>query len=82
MPSSTSAPTLAILDVVLPDGQTFALAAELAVINVDLIFLTGYGHGVPESLAHIALIGKPYGPNDIADAVLRVIARRNEPTGA
>ncbi len=54
------APRLVLLDVVLPDGQSFDLAHELIGAGIPLLFLTGYDHGIPEALRDVKVLEKPF----------------------
>ncbi len=54
------APCLVLLDVLLPDGRSFDLAQELIAAKVPLAFLTGYDHGIPETLREVTVIDKPF----------------------
>ena len=65
------APRLVLLDVVLPDGRSFDLAHEVAASGIPLLFLTGYDHGIPDTLRHIAVIEKPFS----ADTLVAVVTR-------
>ncbi len=53
-------PGLVLLDVVLPDGRSFDLAHELLAAGVPLAFLTGYDHGIPDTLRAVTVIEKPF----------------------
>lgn len=66
-------PDLAILDVLLPDGESFDLAREFLAGGVRIIFLTGYTYGIPADLRHCPVVEKPFAPDDLKAAVLRLV---------
>ena len=63
-------PRLVLLDVVLPDGRSFDLAHELVSLGVPLVFLTGYDHGIPETLRHVTVMEKPFSTDALVAVVL------------
>jgi DNA-binding response OmpR family regulator len=64
-------PRLVLLDVVLPDGRSFDLARELDSLGIPVLFLTGYDHGIPDTLRHIAVIEKPFSTDILVAIVTR-----------
>lgn len=68
-------PRLVLLDVVLPDGRSFDLAHDAAARGIPLVFLTGYDHGIPESLRGIPVIEKPFSTDTLVAVVTRTAAR-------
>jgi DNA-binding response OmpR family regulator len=64
-------PRLVLLDVVLPDGRSFDLAHEITALGIPLVFLTGYDHGIPDTLRHIAVIEKPFSTDTLVAVVMR-----------
>lgn len=69
-------PDVAILDVLLPDGDTFALARELMGRQVAIVFVTGYPSGIPADLAAWPVVGKPFAPGDLTAAIGTALAAR------
>jgi DNA-binding response OmpR family regulator len=67
-------PDLAILDALLPDGDTFALARELLARGVAVVFVTGYASGIPEDLAACPLVEKPFTEEDLMAALAAAAA--------
>jgi len=68
-------PCLVLLDVVLPDGRSFDLAHELVGADVPLVFLTGYDHGIPETLRHVTVLDKPFSTEMLVGLALRALGR-------
>ena len=66
-------PDVVLLDVLLPDGESFGLAREFLAGGVGIVFLTGYTHGIPIDLSHCPVVEKPFTPEDLANAVLRFV---------
>jgi response regulator NasT len=66
----------AILDALLPDGDTFALARELIADRVAVIFVTGYAGGIPDDLAACPVVGKPFTPEDLMAAIAAAMTGR------
>ena len=66
-------PCLVLLDVVLPDGRSFDLAHELVAANVEIAFLTGYDHGIPDTLSAVTVIDKPFNTETIIALARRVL---------
>lgn len=62
-------PDMVLLDVVLPDGRSFDLAQELLALGLPFAFLTGYDHGIPDSLRTVRVVEKPFS----TDALLGVV---------
>ena len=57
-----SPPAVAILDINLGDGTSLEVAEMLSGLGTPFMFATGYGDGgiIPEQLAHVPVIRKPY----------------------
>lgn len=65
-------PDLALLDVNLGGADVFAFADALASRSVRMIFLTGHSvRRLPETHRHRPLVGKPFLPSIVLDAVRR-----------
>ena len=62
-------PDLVLLDVVLPDGRSFDLALELLALGLPFAFLTGYDHGIPDSLRAVRVVEKPFSTAALLAAV-------------
>jgi DNA-binding response OmpR family regulator len=59
----------AIVDVNLHGEESFPLVRELAASGVRAVFATGYGTAtLPEDLAHVRAIAKPYDVKTIREA--------------
>ena len=69
-------PDGAILDALLPDGDTFALARELIADRVAVIFVTGYAGGIPDDLATCPVVEKPFTPEDLMAAMAAAMTGR------
>lgn len=61
----------AMLDINLGDQTSFEVAELLLEMRLPFIFASGYGDTsiLPEHLAHVPVIGKPYDPESISRAV-------------
>jgi CheY-like chemotaxis protein len=63
-------PDLAILDINLAGTASFAIADELDRRGIPYLFASGYGRGaLPERHAGAVLVRKPFGRQDLADAL-------------
>lgn len=64
-------PDLAILDINLGPTNSFAVAEELRKRGTPFVFATGYGEGaeLPEALAGVPIVRKPYSRNAIVAAL-------------
>ena len=71
------APSLALLDVNISDGTSYAIAARLTALGVPLIFATGYGADFtrPPGCVNAPVVAKPYTATAIARAVRAVSTR-------
>jgi DNA-binding response OmpR family regulator len=69
-------PDVAILDALVPDGDTFALARELTAQHVAVVFVTGYPSGIPADLAGCPMVEKPFAPESLTAAVRAALAAR------
>ena len=58
-------PDGAILDALLPDGDTFTLARELLAADIVVIFVTGYAAGIPADLSFCPMVEKPFTTEDL-----------------
>lgn len=67
-------PDGAILDALLPDGDTFALARELDAARVAVIFVTGYAAGIPADLSHCPVVEKPFRAEDLVAAMVAAMS--------
>ena len=72
--SAGALPALALLDIVLPDGTSFALARSLSARGVRIAFLTGYLANLPDDLKHLPLIEKPFAEDDLRQTVRGLLA--------
>jgi len=70
----------AILDVSLPDGQSFPLAERLMRDGIPFVFMTGYpASSLPAAFGHIPVFAKPF----LAGAILdEVAALASQGTGS
>lgn len=71
------APSLALLDVNIADGTSYAIAARLATLGVPLIFATGYGADFTRApgCENAPVVAKPYTATAIGRAVRAVSTR-------
>lgn len=72
------APELAILDINLGPTTSFSVAAELRKRAVPFVFATGYGENaqLPEDLAGVPIVRKPYSRNTIVSALTALLQGR------
>ena len=68
---ATAVPDVAVLDVNLGNSTSFPVAKELLRLRVPFIFATGYGKEAdfPAEFQDIPLVGKPYSPKAIHEAI-------------
>ncbi|MGE8941925.1 response regulator [Leptospira interrogans] len=68
---ATAAPDISVLDVNLGSSTSFPVAKELLRLGVPFIFATGYGKEAdfPAEFQAVPLVGKPYCPKAIRDAI-------------
>ena len=68
---ATAVPDIGVLDVNLGSSTSFPVAKELLRLGVPFIFATGYGKEAdfPAEFQDIPLVGKPYCPKAIHDAI-------------
>ncbi len=73
-----------LLDVSLTDGTSYEFARGLREAGIPFGFVSGYGDttGFPDDLSHSALLGKPFGENEIMDFVLRLVGMPNDAVDA
>lgn len=69
-------PRVAILDALLPDGDTFALARELASAGTAIVFVTGYSPAIPSDLELFPIVEKPFTPDDLVPAISAILRRQ------
>jgi DNA-binding LytR/AlgR family response regulator len=68
--AEVSAFGLALLDIQVGDGDTFALARELVAQGATVVFVSASPHEmVPAELAHLPFIAKPYPDQQVLDVV-------------
>jgi|SRR6185295_4669775 len=68
----------AILDVIMPDGDTYPLAREFLMRGVKVLFVTGIARGMPPDLAHCPVVEKPFSDHVLGRAVATLLQRKNE----
>lgn len=62
-------PDLALLDINVHDRTSFELARRLSVMQVPVVFASGYGRNmIPPDLAQVPTVTKPYGLEEIERA--------------
>ncbi len=74
-------PDAAVLDALLPDGDSFTLARELAGAGIGVVFVTGYARGIPDDLSPCPVVEKPFTPEDLTKAVRDALERRVPASG-
>ena len=63
-------PDFALLDIDLPDGKSFGIAAALDARGIPFAFVSGSRQGdLPEHLRHARFVAKPYSPVAIRNAL-------------
>ena len=68
--SMDDAPDFAFLDIDLPDGKSYELAAKLETLGVAFAFVSGSRRGeLPDNLRHARFIPKPYSQAAICDSL-------------
>lgn len=72
-------PDMILLDVVLPDGRSFELAQELLALGIPFAFLTGYDHGIPDSLRAVRVVEKPFS-TDVLLGVVGILSASPRPS--
>lgn len=66
----TAAPDGALLDANLHGELVDGIAAELQRRNVPFLFVSGYGReNLPQSFAHVPVVGKPFVPHVLIEAI-------------
>jgi CheY-like chemotaxis protein len=65
----------AVLDVALANGNSYPVADLLAELGIPFIFATGY-ESVDDRFHLVPLIQKPFGREELADALRRTTARK------
>jgi DNA-binding response OmpR family regulator len=70
-----AAPLVAVLDVLLADGESYPLARKLLAAGVKVLFLTGYTLGIPADLQHLPMVEKPFGREELENAVFALLGR-------
>lgn len=73
----------ALLDFDLGGSNTVPLAEELAAKGIPAMFLTAYGNSIslPEGLAHMRVLGKPFSPDLLAEAMKHELAKPGPDAG-
>lgn len=62
-------PDLALLDINVHDRTSFELARRLSVMQVPVVFASGYGRNmIPPDMAQVPTVTKPYGLEEIERA--------------
>jgi CheY-like chemotaxis protein len=66
----------AVIDVNLWGEPSFPIAARLRGQNIPFVFATGYGDQarLPEGLAHVPVVTKPFPPGELVAALLKALA--------
>lgn len=73
----TRAPSAALLDISLSEGNSFGLAARLSKLGIPYAFLTGYNIAdLPVELAQQWVLNKPVVDSDLRDMASRLLAPR------
>lgn len=75
------APRVAILDALLPEGDSFGLARDLAAAGAAIVFVTGYAGGIPDDLAAWPVVDKPFTPDDLVPVISRALAWQRSRAG-
>jgi len=72
------APDLAILDINLGQTTSFPVAQELRSRSIPFVFATGYGENaqLPEELAGVPIVHKPYSRNTIVSALTSLMQKQ------
>ena len=72
------APDLAVLDINLGQTTSFPVAQELRRRSIPFVFATGYGENaqLPEELAGIPIVHKPYSRNTIVSALTSLMQKQ------
>lgn len=69
---------LAILDINIIGGTSFAIAAEIAHRGIPFIFCTGYGRlGIPAAWADRDCVAKPFSIGQLGDALNELVPPGN-----
>jgi two-component SAPR family response regulator len=65
----------AVLDYSVGSANTVEMAEALSAAGIPALFLTAYGKAVelPESLAHMQVLAKPFSTDLLAEAILKEI---------
>jgi DNA-binding response OmpR family regulator len=69
-------PQAAVLDSLVPDGDTFGLARDLLAAGIRVLFVTGIADGIPADLHHCPVVGKPFAGDQLTGAVAALLGRR------
>jgi DNA-binding response OmpR family regulator len=67
-------PDGAILDALVPGGDTFAFARELIASKIAVIFVTGYAAGIPADLSGCPIVDKPFTARDLIAAMIAAMS--------
>lgn len=69
---------LAVLDINIIGGTSFAIAAEIAQRGIPFIFCTGYGRlGIPPAWADRQCVAKPFSVAQLGDALSELLPSRS-----
>ena len=73
------APSIAILDVNLGVGTSMPIAERLAKLRIPFVFATGYGDNaiIPDALAEVPVIRKPYDASTLVSVLLSELKRNS-----
>lgn len=79
---SRKVPSIAILDVNLGMGTSIPIADRLTKLDIPFVFATGYGDAaiIPEAMAHVPVVRKPYDAPALIAAVLSELKRMGKST--
>src|SRR6478752_4896198 len=66
----------AILDIIMPDGDTYPLAREFLTRGMKVLFVTGIGRGIPPDLAQCPVVEKPFADDVLGRAVAALLQRK------
>ena len=66
---------VAVLDINLGGERSYPVAEKLQARGIPFIFSSGYGHTEENTaFSAVPILGKPYHPSDLADALARVLS--------
>jgi CheY-like chemotaxis protein len=77
----TACPDAAILDLLVRDETSYAVASSLRARRVPFAFATGYGdQGVVDAFKHEIIVSKPFDFADIKDVLAKLLGRAALPS--